>query len=521
MANQEHLNIVKQSVTEWNHWRNDNPDIRPDLSGANLAGLNLAGVNFRRVNLSGADLSKSFLRGADLEKANLSDANLSDSYLGGANLKGASLENANLRRADLEGADLTGANLKNIRLEEANLEGANLKGTELDQDIKAADYPVIDYAMDDMTGIDETAEEETALESYKRSKKRPAPRKKAAGETKKLFKSIKASEEPKDFTYPVWYGTNRRPIDASDFAKGFSNEREKIQVVHYGKCEVHIPAYHKIGSLGSSWIKQLFTGKDQPLKIVSRQALTEILFWEGVKTAINLLQKSNRTALIFIHGYNTSFDEAALRAAQLGVDLKVPVTAFYSWPSKGDLFDYAADAASVEASEIYVKEFLLRFAEQSGAESINIIAHSMGNRVFLRAVHEAAEENPDISFNQIFLAAPDIDTDTFIQLAEVYPAISKRTTLYCSSQDKALKVSGALHDYARAGLVPPITIVSGIDTIESSNVDFSKLGHGYYAAARDVLQDMHTLLQEDAPPDERFGLSPVQAAAGMYWTFRS
>ena len=35
MANEEHLNILKQGVKEWNRWRHqkssDNPDFRPDL----------------------------------------------------------------------------------------------------------------------------------------------------------------------------------------------------------------------------------------------------------------------------------------------------------------------------------------------------------------------------------------------------------------------------------------------------------------------------------------------------------
>ena len=169
---------------------------------------------------------------------------------------------------------------------------------------------------------------------------------------------------------------------------------------------------------------------------------------------------------------------------------------------------------------MYIKQFLLDFADKSKADSVNIIAHSMGNRALIRAVQQASE-GTSATFNQIFLAAPDIDIDTFRQLAGVYETISKRTTLYCSSRDKALKASGFLYDFPRAGLVPPITIVKGIDTVEVSNVDFSRLGHGYYAAARSVLQDMHHLIFNNTDPQNRFGLSQIEAANGVYWTFSS
>ena len=85
--------------------------------------------------------------------------------------------------------------------------------------------------------------------------------------------------------------------------------------------------------------------------------------------------------MVFIHGYNVSFEEAALRAAQLGYDLGIAgVMAFYSWPSQGTLQGYAADAASIEASEAFISDFLTRMATTSGVARVHIIAHSMGNR---------------------------------------------------------------------------------------------------------------------------------------------
>ncbi len=36
MANQEHLDILKQGVETWNQWRKEHPEIQPDLGEAIL-----------------------------------------------------------------------------------------------------------------------------------------------------------------------------------------------------------------------------------------------------------------------------------------------------------------------------------------------------------------------------------------------------------------------------------------------------------------------------------------------------
>ena len=51
MANQEHLDILKQGVEVWNKWRKENDDIIPDLKGAILNEASLFGVNFYRTNI--------------------------------------------------------------------------------------------------------------------------------------------------------------------------------------------------------------------------------------------------------------------------------------------------------------------------------------------------------------------------------------------------------------------------------------------------------------------------------------
>ncbi|MCP4351776.1 MAG: toll/interleukin-1 receptor domain-containing protein [Desulfobacterales bacterium] len=126
MANKKHLEIIKQGVDVWNKWRKDNPDVKPDLQGANLQIANLQGAD-----LQGADLLVANLQGANLQRANLQGADLQGANLQKADLLVANLQGANFQKANLQGADLWGANLQKADLTEADFEGANLERADL------------------------------------------------------------------------------------------------------------------------------------------------------------------------------------------------------------------------------------------------------------------------------------------------------------------------------------------------------------------------------------------------------
>ena len=137
MANSEHVAKLQEGVQTWNTWREQNQDIRPDLSGENLTGANLVRINLSeanlfmanltKANLFEASLSRAYLREVDLSKANLRETSLCETIL-----IWTSLRRAELNGADLGGAILNGANLSGANLCGANLHGANLRRAELD-----------------------------------------------------------------------------------------------------------------------------------------------------------------------------------------------------------------------------------------------------------------------------------------------------------------------------------------------------------------------------------------------------
>lgn len=65
MANPNHLAILEEGVETWNHWRQVNADVIPDLSGADLSGLELANVDLNHANIQGTKFIGSNLKNSN------------------------------------------------------------------------------------------------------------------------------------------------------------------------------------------------------------------------------------------------------------------------------------------------------------------------------------------------------------------------------------------------------------------------------------------------------------------------
>jgi esterase/lipase superfamily enzyme len=323
--------------------------------------------------------------------------------------------------------------------------------------------------------------------------------------------------------YPVWFGTNRKPTVQGD---GFTGERHDR--ITRGRAEVFVPQSHLFGETGSSFWRRLlrFDLRDDRLRLQHIETQSRDSFFSDIHTAMRAAVESGEEAhaLLFLHGYNTSFEEAAIRAAQIGYDLKVPgATAFFSWPSRGKTEAYPADEASIEASESAITDFLVDFASNCGAKRIHVIAHSMGNRGFLRALQRIAadtETRSKVALNQIILAAPDVDRDLFLDLAHLYPANAARVTMYASNRDLAVHLSSELHGAPRAGYFKPYTVAPGIDTVAVPDFNVDLFGHSYFAQAEALLHDIFDLMRYNEAPSRRQRIAPSQDDGLAFWKLK-
>ncbi len=211
--------------------------------------------------------------------------------------------------------------------------------------------------------------------------------------------------------------------------------------VELGVCKVSIPPGHVPGQLEAPQLLQLQFKQELNKHVVLTDVkpLGKDQFFSSLQQT---MAAKGKNILVFIHGYNVSFEDAARRTAQMSFDLKfagAPV--FYSWPSQANWYGYPTDRENIELSVNQIKEFLLDVAHRSGADTINLVAHSMGNVGLTQALKEIdASENQGTQplFNQVVLAAPDIDADIFKE--RIAPAIvskARHTTLYTSQTDLA------------------------------------------------------------------------------------
>jgi esterase/lipase superfamily enzyme len=440
----------------------------------------MEGLDFSNAKFTGANLSRAKLENARFRRSVFRDAILAD-----VNARGAEFQGADLRAADLSGADLTGANF-----DAAKVEGALLSEEQLSSLI---DQPLSDHFFDGVADAGRSAPGGFD----------PQP-------------TLAVAKKPH---YLVLFGTNRRPNPTPKDISDFGSERDTQ--LNLGSCEVAIPESHQIGSIGSKFWGRLFKGDDR-LNIRKLVVLNGELYWKLVNQNFSL-QDQHTPPTIFIHGYNTTLKGAVLRAAQIGFDLGLEKgISLFSWPSHGTVEGYAADEATVEASRPYLVEFLLRYLEETNGAGVNVIAHSMGCRCLIAALENIGLKHPEKLplFNQIILAAADLDQGVMQNLGSYAVQNSGRTTSYASPKDLALASSSWHHSFARVGFVPPIFLLEDMDTVEVSRTDLLELGHGYVASARSVLGDMFEVIKNSTPPEQRFSIQAADPAAPTHWKLK-
>jgi len=334
---------------------------------------------------------------------------------------------------------------------------------------------------------------------------------------------------------PVFYGTDRlrkdepkRPIYTSDRARR----------LELGRALVTVPKSHQVPSIERPFAIRIpyfqitvYERAEDPKRhftVQEMKILTREQFMRLVRERVGGSSAYKDQAVVFVHGYNTSFDDALYRTAQMAYDLKFDGASFlYSWPSVGDFTGYGYDRESSAQAEPYLRDFLELVVKDSGAKSVSVIAHSMGNLPLLRVLQALGPSlPPDVKLNQIILAAPDVDRDVFANLAGNIKAYGRGVTLYCSSNDRAMeaarRVAGGV---PRAGDVPtdgPI-VLSGIDTIDvtQTSTDYLALNHSSYADKSALLNDIGLLLQTgERPPDRRIPiLQRINTPSGDFWRY--
>jgi esterase/lipase superfamily enzyme len=322
-------------------------------------------------------------------------------------------------------------------------------------------------------------------------------------------------------TFPVFFGTDRALLGprGADAAIAFGPGRGELT---FGVAEVSIPDDARMGRIDRPrwWKLEFRPDPNKHLVLHGAQVLDAGAFAARARSLVGGAAK--KEVLVFVHGFRVTFDDALSTAAQLAYDLHFEgLAALYSWPSEGALARYTVDEGNVRWSRPHFAQFLTVLREQTGADAIHLIAHSMGNRLLLDGLEALpAARTGAAPWREVVCAAPDVDAATFKEQVGSLHRKAHRFTLYASSKDKALMVSETVHGYPRAGQSGMgMVLAPALDTVDATAVDTSLLGHSCYAENRSVLSDLFNLIRHGHAPLDR-GLASLKRYGLPYWAFR-
>ena len=278
-----------------------------------------------------------------------------------------------------------------------------------------------------------------------------------------------------------------RPLKAEESADGSA---------HFSLTTVSVPPGHEPGGLEMASFGSPNRASD--FAVVGRRALDAQAFRDAVATHLSGRVGSNRDVLVFVHGFNTSFDEARFRLAQIVTDggfNGVPV--LFTWPSKGSLFGYGSDREAATASRDAMEHLLLDLAALPDVGKVHVLAHSMGSWLAMEALREVAiAGHPDLDghLGDIILAAPDIDQGVFRQQVErLGPAA--RISVFAATNDRALSLSGFLAERPRLGAIDATSPEGraaleglGVHVIDLTRDSVGLTGHATYASVPEVIR---------------------------------
>lgn len=311
---------------------------------------------------------------------------------------------------------------------------------------------------------------------------------------------LATSQAPDASSVSLMVATTRRPSE--DPGLRFGGERTLS--VHFAEMTVSIPPSHQTGEI--RWPQ----GGTPDTANAFAATRFESVPRGGIRPALRKAMQRSRSShvLVFVHGYNTRFDEAAFRLAQIVHDSGANVTpVLFSWPSWGSLASYPYDRESAAISRDGLEAVLRELARDPAVSQVSVLAHSMGGWLTLETLRQMAIRERQIfpKITDIMLAAPDVDVDVAAAQSRALQAVPRkaRLTLFVSADDKALNASRFLWGSRdRLGSLnaqeePYKTNLArnGVEVIDlTTTASSDSLNHGKFASSPPVVRLIGTRL---------------------------
>jgi esterase/lipase superfamily enzyme len=285
--------------------------------------------------------------------------------------------------------------------------------------------------------------------------------------------------------------TTREPSD--DQGVVFGGDRGSS--VSFSNIVVSIPPGREPGTL--QWPRSSPGNPETDFTVASLRPLELAELPDWFKSTLG----ERRRVFVYIHGFNTRFDRAVFRFAQIAHDSDAQAApVLYSWPSRGQLLDYRRDLDNATYSRSDLANLLEVAANAPAVGEIVILAHSMGSLVAMEALRQVALKQGGVpsKITNVILASPDLDVGIFRRQVEEMGTNRPNITLFVSQADRALRVSAALsRGVTRLGAVDPgnaayldqLEGLSGVTILDLTQLRTGdRINHSAYAQSPEIVR---------------------------------
>lgn len=354
---------------------------------------------------------------------------------------------------------------------------------------------------------------------------------------------------------PVLFATDRRYDERTDldyrYGETFSTNSD-VSRLSRGVALVRIPPERLRGTIKMSGyiMASVYSGRDEGKR--RREWMPHVNYNPNTMFSFDRIDRldadafkarlmqsmqasQTKTAILYVHGYNNSFREAAFRAAQIAYDLAMPdfdvVPLMFSWPSRphglvGVTYPEAQRRTERAADDLV--SFLDEIAASTDIRTVHIIAHSMGGQVLVQAMQKMAKRDhmdvaavlPSDKFRQIVFAAADVTPRFFNEV--ITPAVTRQHTVtsYITSKDNVLRISKVPNWRTQERRVGnsfnAASLVGCIDTVDVGDFATGSLAHSAWAESPRIIDDLRLLLRFEAEPKVR-GLRARPLTRSTIW----
>ncbi|MCV9999199.1 alpha/beta hydrolase [Pararhizobium sp. YC-54] len=313
------------------------------------------------------------------------------------------------------------------------------------------------------------------------------------GHVKGVMQPLNLAAEPKgNAVVDMLVATSRLPSD--DPATLFSGERS----VHPSITDVavSIPSDTARASGTVQWPKKLPPNPQTDFAVVRVKPVETI---EAGHEWVRRHSKGGH-AMVFIHGFNNTYEDSVFRFAQIVHDSGADVTpVLFTWPSRAKVFDYNYDKESTNYSRTSLENTLKALVEDKNIKDITILAHSMGTWLAMESIRQMAIRDGGLpkKIENVVLASPDIDVDVFARQWTELGARKPNFTIFVSQDDRALALSRYISgDVQRLGQINPAEEpyktkleAAGITVVDLTKVKSTdRLNHGKFAESPEIVQ---------------------------------